>query len=157
MADVHIRVGRPDDAKVLTAYNVAMAKVRARLVAAILHLPAAARRVRHVAVVTDDASVVVKLSALTSQETEDLALDEEVTHAGVDAVLRDPAKGCYFLITVRPAGLWRNAAHASCQPGWTLFLAWHGRHSFTAVCGRFTGLVMGAAQHQYVVHDLIRL
>ena len=27
MADVHIRVGRPDDAKVLTAYNVAMAKV----------------------------------------------------------------------------------------------------------------------------------
>ena len=37
------------------------------------------------------------------QETEDLALDEGVTHAGVDAVLRDPAKGCYFVITVRTA------------------------------------------------------
>jgi len=31
-------------------------------------------------------------------------LDEAVTHAGVDAVLRDPTKGCYFLITVRSAG-----------------------------------------------------
>ena len=38
-----------------------------------------------------------------SQETEDLALDEKLTHAGVDAVLRDPAKGSYFVTTVRKA------------------------------------------------------
>ena len=55
---------------------------------------------------TDDVSFVCFVEApqiMPLQETEDLALDEAVTHAGVDAVLRDPAKGCYFLITVRRA------------------------------------------------------
>ena len=44
------------------------------------------------------------------QETEDLALDEKVTFAGVEAVLRDPAKGCYFVATVRTA-----AATSACS------------------------------------------
>jgi hypothetical protein len=36
-----------------------------------------------------------------AQETEDLALDEQTVRAGAEAVLRDPAKGSYFVVTVR--------------------------------------------------------
>ena len=57
---MQIRVGRPDDAKVLTAYNVAMAKVRTRLVAAILHLLVAARWVTTVAVRAHDSVLAAK-------------------------------------------------------------------------------------------------
>ena len=40
------------------------------------------------------------------QETEDLALEPKLVHAGVAAVLSDPAKGAYFVLTVRARKPW---------------------------------------------------
>ena len=42
-----------------------------------------------------------KILNLEPQETEELALEPSVVHAGVATVLSDPAKGAYFVLTVR--------------------------------------------------------
>ena len=44
-----------------------------------------------------DTDVVVRFNLALALETEDLRLDPSIVHPGVEAVLRDPSKGIYYV------------------------------------------------------------
>lgn len=46
---------------------------------------------------TADTDCITQFSLACAKESENLALDESVVHAGVEAALADPARGRYFL------------------------------------------------------------
>jgi GNAT superfamily N-acetyltransferase len=50
-----------------------------------------------------DRDVIADFNAALAQETEDLRLDLAVVRPGVEAILRDPAKGSYFVAETRGA------------------------------------------------------
>jgi GNAT superfamily N-acetyltransferase len=47
-----------------------------------------------------DASVITLFNALLAEETEQITLDRARLHSGVEALLKDPSKGIYFLAEI---------------------------------------------------------
>lgn len=50
----------------------------------------------------EDAEVIVEFNRAMARETESRELDPGVLRAGVESLLADPARGCYFIAEERP-------------------------------------------------------
>ncbi|MBI3933865.1 MAG: GNAT family N-acetyltransferase [Acidobacteria bacterium] len=94
----------------------------------------------------NDADVIARFSADMALETENLALDRERVRHGVEAVLRDPAKGFYLLAVAEGIVVGQTMVTFEWSD-WSNGMRWWMQSVYVATEFRRRGIYRGLFQH----------